>query len=91
VAGLIGGMVASYVMSTFRGNRPLGVAAPYIGQLVEARLGKEWFHVANRLAVRPVRQGLDALYQGERDLASQDIPTSARPCRRSIMCPMETA
>ena len=53
---------------------PLGVAATNAGELVEARLGEEWFHVSDRLAICPVRKGVNTLHQREGDLASQDIP-----------------
>src|SRR5262249_61408601 len=48
---------------------PLGVAAPNAGELVETRLGEEWFQASDRLAVRPVRKGVNTLYQRQRDLA----------------------
>ena len=50
------------------------MAAPYAGQLVEAWLSEEWFHVSDRLAVCPMRKGVNTLYQGKGDLASQDVP-----------------
>src|SRR5215510_11315965 len=53
---------------------PLGMAAAYAGELVEAWLGEEWFQVSDRLTIRPERKGLNTLSQGECDLASQDIP-----------------
>jgi hypothetical protein len=53
---------------------PLGVAAPDAGELVETRLSEEWFQASDRLAICPVRKGVNTLYQRERHLASQDVP-----------------
>src|SRR5215510_6686359 len=53
---------------------PLGVAVSDAGELVETRLGEQWFQASDRLAVRSLRKGVNPLYQRQRDLSRQDIP-----------------
>jgi hypothetical protein len=52
---------------------PLCVAAADASQLIEARRVEERLHRPYRLAISPLREGVDAPYQGERDFPSQGV------------------